>query len=197
MKKFTSTITMILLAMMALTFTSCEDEEIAYDLAGANGKVWRGVISQYYYDRWGQTGNHFRTTIEFYCDANHWTSGWGREVDEDLNDPRNNYWFSEFDWRVRNGVIELRYADTGYEPVYIREYTLNPTYFTGYMDDGTNREIRFRLDCIQVNDNYWNDYYDYYYYAPSRKMSPAAKEASSQRVRFASKGSFAKKQAAE
>jgi hypothetical protein len=198
MKKFTSTITMILLAMMAFTFTSCEDEEIAYDLAGANGKVWRGVISQYYYDRWGQTGNHFRTTMEFYCDANHWTSGWGREVDEDLNDPLHNYWFSEFDWKVRNGVIELRYADTGYEPVYIREYTLNPNYFTGYMDDGTNTEIYFRLDCIRdFKEDYWNNYYNNYYYAPSRNMSPAAKDASSQRVRFASKGTFAKKPAAE
>ena len=66
------------------------------------------------------------------------------------------------------------------------------------MDDGTNTEIYFRLDCIRdFKEDYWNNYYNNYYYAPSRNMSPAAKDASSQRVRFASKGTFAKKQAAE
>lgn len=201
MKKFTSTITMILLAMLAFTFTSCEDEEIAQTLAGK----WQGTISKYYYDRWGLSGDHYRTVIEFVGDPWHWTKGTGYEVDYDMNDQYGSYWYSEFEWRVDNKVITLRYADTDYEPVYISDYYLTNNRFEGYMDDGTNSEIKFSLYMIKdFNWDYYNNYsyYDGFYLAP-RRMA-AAKEAPSENdiapsetVKFSSKGAFAKKQAAE
>ena len=52
MKKFTSIITLMLIAAMAFTFTSCEDEYIADNLSGGTfyGKTWQGTIRQYYHD---------------------------------------------------------------------------------------------------------------------------------------------------
>ena len=205
MKKVISTITMMMLAMLAFTFTSCEDEEIAQDLAGSEGRIWQGTISKYYYDRWGLSGDHYRTVIEFVGDPWHWTKGTGYEVDYDLNDPYGSYWYSEFDWRVDHKVITLRYADTDYKPVYISDYYLTNNRFEGYMDDGTNSEIKFSLYMIKdFNWDYYNNYsyYDGFYLAP-RRMA-AAKEAPSENdiapsetVKFSSKGAFAKKQAAE
>lgn len=208
MKKFTSIITMMMLAMMVFTFTSCEDEEIAQGLAGSEGRIWEGTISKYYYDRWGVTGDHYRTTIEFVGDVWHWTRGKGYEVDYDMNDPRGSYWYSEFEWRVNNRVIELRYADTNYEPVYISDYYLTDNRFEGYMDDGTNSEIKFSLYLVKdFNWDYYNkySYYDNFYYAP-RQMAPGMNNApqsenvilgdideATGNVKFASKGAFAKK----
>ena len=156
---------MMMLAMMAFTFTSCEDEEIAYDLAGANGKVWSGTISAFYNTRYGWSGDHYRTTIEFYGDEYHWKRGWGREVDYDLNTDLG--YMSNFKWEVHNRDIIITYDDDVYNPAYIRDYRLSDNYFEGYIEDGSGREIRFRLNLIHNFD--WD--YDYYgsYYAP-RKM---------------------------
>ena len=193
---------MIMLAMLAFTFTSCEDEEIAQNLAGNEGRIWQGTISKYYQDRWGFSGDHYRTVMEFEGDPWHYTSGRGYEVDYDMNDPYGSYWYSEFDWSVRNREIELRYADTGYKPVYISDYYLSNNRFEGFMDDGTNSEIRFSLYLIEDFD--WSrynghSYFDGFRYAP-RKAPAASKEAPAEtveKVKFASKGAFAKKSAAE
>ena len=199
---------MMMLAMMAFTFTSCEDEAIAQDLAGNDGRIWQGTISKYYYDRWGVSGDHYRTTIEFVGDVWHWTKGTGYEVDYDINNPYGSYWYSEFEWRVKNRVIELRYADTGYEPVYISDYYLSDNRFEGYMDDGTNSEIKFTLYLVKDFDwDRYNDYpyYDGFYLAPQRSMDGSkgsdttAKtivgdlDEATGKVKFASKGAFAKK----
>ena len=160
MKKVFSTITMIMLAMMSVTLTSCEDEAIAYDLAGANGKVWSGTISAFY-TRYGWSGDHYRTTIEFYCDENHWRKGWGYEVDYDLN--TNKGYKSKFRWEVRNKNIILTYYDNG-QSVYIRDYELHENYFGGYIEDGTGRDIWFSLNLIHNFD--W-DYDGYNYYGPN------------------------------
>ena len=190
MKKVISTITMMMLAMLAFTFTSCEDEEIAYDLAGANGKIWSGMISRTYYNQWGWSGDNYRTTIEFYCYDNSGTKGYGYEVDYNIKDPHGEFWFSKFEWSVSHRVIELRYADTGYEPAYISEYSLSRKYFEGYIDDGSGSDIRFKL-WLDTEFNDW-DYYQYYhgpYNAPAKGKSVGGKEESvPQKVDFASKG---------
>jgi hypothetical protein len=212
MKKVFSKITMIMLAMLAFTFTSCEDEEIAQNLAGNEGRIWQGTISKYYQDRWGFSGDHYRTVIEFVGDPWHWTKGTGYEVDYDMNDPYGSYWYSRFDWRVDRGVITLRYADTDYEPVYISDYYLSGNRFEGFMDDGTNSEIKFSLYMIEDFDwDYYNrySYYDGFYPAPrrmaaSKNNTPTDVKAivgdideTTGEVKFASKGAFAKKSAAE
>ena len=88
---------------------------------------------------------NYRTVMEFYWRYWHWTKGIGYEVDYDMNDPYGSYWYSEFDWRVRHRVINCVMLTQDYEPVYISDYYLSNNRFEGYMDDGTNSEIRFSL----------------------------------------------------
>ncbi len=187
MKKVFSKITMIMLAMLAFTFTSCEDEEIAQNLAGNEGRIWSGYISRYYSDRYGWSGDHYRTVIEFVGDPWRWTKGTGYEVDYDTSDPYKRYWYSEFDWSVDDGVITLFYADTGYKPVKIYNYRLNNNYFEGFMDDGTYDQIEFRLRLTEDFD--WNSYNSHYpYYAPRKSASASNDAPAPQKVRFANKG---------
>lgn len=191
MKKFTSIITLMLIAAMAFTFTSCEDEYIADNLSGGTfyGKTWQGTIRQYYHDRWGLSGNHYRTVMQFNGEG--YTSGTGYEVDYDLDDPYGSYYYCEFDWNVYGGTITIRYADTYYDPVYIYDYSLSSNYFEGYFDDGTASDISFRLYAINNFDwdPYWYDYdyYDDYYYA-----KPQTRAAGDSKLKTAAKGAFAK-----
>ena len=116
-----------------------------------------------------------------------YTSGTGYEVDYDLNDPYGSYYYSEFEWNVYNGIITIRYADTGYAPVHIYDYELSSTWFEGYFDDGTYNDTYFRLRAINNFDwdPYWYDYDDYYYYYEGRA-------AGNSKQKSAAKGAFAK-----
>lgn len=156
-------------------------------MGGGDRLIWQGFINQYYQDRFGLSGEHYCTVIEFVGDYSHGTKGRGYEVDYDMNDPYGSFWYSEFEWSIDNRVITLSYADTGYEPVKIYDYWLNSNYFEGYMDDGTNNHLWFKLRLIQDFD--WDRYNTYSPYYVPRKMAPASKEAPAPRkVRFASKG---------
>ena len=70
--------------------------------------------------------------------------GWGYEVDYDINSRYSDYYYCEFEWEVFNGTIRISYADS-WNDVYIRDYSLDNYYFDGYMDDGTSKDICFRL----------------------------------------------------
>lgn len=192
MKKITSTIAMAIMAMTVITLTSCEDVYISGELTGSDSKIWEGRISTYYEDRWGLTGDDYHTVIQFDSDDFRLTRGRGREVDYDVRNPYGSYWYSEFEWRVDKGVIELRYADTGFAPVYIYEYTLTDNYFSGYMDDGTKKDIMFKLFAINYFN--WDSYF--YNYAPrysSPKMMPGNKNnTGGEKSKFGSKGKFVK-----
>ncbi len=131
--------TLLAVATLAMcTLTSCNrDAEEARTLNGQ----WSGYIRTYYYDRWGLTGDDYRTTIQFNQRNNY--GGIGFEVDYDLNDPWGSYYYSPIRWEVRNGVICIDYEDGAY--VEISRYTLNNDIFRGYMYDGTRRDIEFSL----------------------------------------------------
>ena len=192
MKKITSTIAMAIMAMTVMTLTSCEDVYISGELTGSDSKIWEGRISTYYEDRWGLTGDDYHTVIQFDSDDFRLTRGRGREVDYDVRNPYGSYWYSEFEWRVDKGIIELRYADTGFAPVYIYEYTLTDNYFSGYMDDGTKKDIMFKLFAI----NYFNwDSYFYNYvprYSSPKMMQGTKNNTGGEKSKFGSKGKFVK-----
>lgn len=184
MKRIHALLTMVAIAMLSFTFTSCdEDERISEDLSGFRGagKTWQGTIEHYYYDRWGLTGNTYRTTMFFSGDS--YNSGTGYEVDYDIHDPYNNFAYSEFTWSVSWGTITLRYADTGWRPVHISDYTLDRGFFEGYIDDGySDDEIYFSLKAIREFN--WDPYW--------RSSSIWTRASDGETVRFASKGVFAK-----
>ena len=139
MKKF---YTFLMMAMTTMTFASCnwdnEDRKEAYVLEG----TWTGYIDTYYRDRWGLTGNSYRTTV--YFERENAYGGWGYEVDYNINSRYTDYYYCEFEWDVYGGEIRITYADS-WSPVYIYEYGLNSSRFWGYMDDGTTKDIHFEL----------------------------------------------------
>ena len=152
--------TYIAMAMMAMTFfTSCEpledweDREEARTLDG----TWTGYIDTYYYDRWGLTGNTYRTTMYFEREDAY--SGWGYEVSYDTRSRYSDYYYCEFRWEVFRGNILIHYADS-WNDVYIRDYHLSDTHFEGNMDDGTNKDIVFDLTYDGRFDwSYWRSSY--------------------------------------
>ncbi|MBO4463036.1 MAG: hypothetical protein J5797_02450 [Prevotella sp.] len=162
MKKIYTYMTMVLMLSMAtMTFTSCEmdDQDEARILIAGD---WQGTLGAYYYDRWGLSGNTYETVIHFCENGYGATSGRGYEVDYDNRSPFYDYAYCEFSWSVVNGVITLIYDDSMWTPVYISDYSLSSSYFSGYMNDGTRRDIRFRLENVRFG--YWDTYRDGYYY---------------------------------
>ena len=156
MKKFFTYTAMIILTMTL--FTSCdiefwEDMEDRSEARTLDG-TWTGYIDTYYYDRWGLTGDNYRTTMYFERTSAY--SGWGYEVDYDLNSRYSDYYYCEFEWDIYKGSIRIRYADS-WNDVYINDYRLSSTRFEGYMDDGTSKDIIFRLNYDGKFDwGYWN-----------------------------------------
>ena len=149
--------TYIALAMMALTaLTSCERNEDRREASVLEG-TWTGQIQTYYYDRWGLTGDRYRTTMYFARENPY--GGWGYEVDYDVYSRYDDYYYCEFDWEVYNGSIRIRYDDS-WNDVLICDYTLSTRYFDGYMDDGTSKDIVFHLTYDDRFDwGYWQSGY--------------------------------------
>ena len=113
MKKLYTYFAMAMIAMTTLTscdaiefFEDMEDRSEAYTLDGN----WTGFIDTYYYDRWGLTGDNYRTTMHF--ERENAYGGWGYEVDYDLNSRYSDYYYCEFTWEVYNGTIRISYADS-------------------------------------------------------------------------------------
>ncbi|MBE6260103.1 MAG: hypothetical protein E7107_04650 [Prevotella sp.] len=147
MKKLFTYLTVTTMALVATTmFMSCEvsyyddieDREEARTLEG----TWTGYIDTYMYDRFGISGDSYRTTIYFERDNRY--GGWGYEVDYNLYSIYDDYYYCPFNWEVVNGEIIIHYADS-WNDVYIYDYSLSAYNFSGYMDDGTSSEIRFNL----------------------------------------------------
>ena len=150
--------TYLLMSIMALptmlTLTSCEydpDYEDRQEARTLDG-TWTGYIETYYYDRWGKTGDTFRTSM--YFERENPYGGWGYEIDYNVGTRSVDY-YCEFRWEVSNGRIRINYNDS-WNDVIIYDYRLTSNYFEGYMDDGTNREIYFRLTYDSSFD--WNSW---------------------------------------
>ena len=154
MKKLFTYLTMALVTVTM--FTSCdelwrdsEDREEAYTLEG----TWTGYIDTYIYDRYGLSGDSYRTAMYFEREDSY--GGWGYEVDYDMYSRYSDYYYCEFEWEVYGGEIRIRYADS-WNDVYIYDYSLSDYHFSGYMDDGTSRDIHFSLSYDNRFDwGYW------------------------------------------
>ena len=174
--------TMLMMAMMALAFTSCEDEAIAYDLEGTwrgemqisskyNGRIYNSTYTEITFDRnpyeyAGGSG----TWVDYYDDA-----GWG-----------SNYVANHITWEVSNRVIRIWFRN---ERTYmeIHDYSLNDSRFEGtiYEDD---HYVDFWMRKIARPSSYssyrW-DYYDYdYYWARTRAERGDSAEVKDMPIRF-------------
>ena len=164
MKRFTFNGVWVLFAALAFTLTSCEDEDIARTLEG----TWEGnmYVSSYsdYYDRY-YTASY--SEVCFLRDPYRYASGDGYWVDyyTDYYWGRN-YIANHIRWEVNNGAIRVYFVEDN-EDVYIYNYSLDNSYFVGYIElyNGT----RQRFELRHVSSPNWNSYYwgfdDYYYYS--------------------------------
>lgn len=163
-KLYTYLMMALMLSTAAMTLTSCETED-QYEADTLITGDWQGYLDTYYLDRWGLTGQTFETVMRFSTSGIGATSGRGYEVDYDTRSPFNDYAYCEFQWSIVNGVITLIYDDSQWTPVYISDYRLTGSHFSGYMDDGTRRNICFDLQNVRFT--YWDTYRyggaDYYY----------------------------------
>lgn len=150
--------TMLMMAMMALAFTSCEDEEIARTLEG----TWRGnmYISTSY---GGRTYNATDTEITFLRDPYTYSSGSGYWVDY-YSDAPWDYVANHIDWTVDFGVIYVDFIEEGTR-LEIRDYRLNSDHFYGTIYDHGNH-VEFDLYNYRRPSGYYNNYrwgYDSWY----------------------------------
>lgn len=174
--------TFFAMVMMALAFTSCEDEAIAYDLEG----TWRGemrIASSY-------NGRVYQTTyteITFDKNPYEYASGTGTWVDYyDDYGWETDYVANHITWEVSNRVIRIWFRN---ERTYmeIRDYSLSDTRFEGTIyEDG--HYVDFWMTKIARPYKYssyrW-DYYDYdYYWARTRAEGGDTTEVRDMPIRF-------------
>ena len=114
--------------------------------------TWTGYLENTYQDRWGVSGMTYKTAIKFVQETIY--SGYGYEVDYNVNRPYDGYYYSEFSWNISDGVIIIRYHN-GWNTVYIRDYTLNLSTFRGRWIEG-NREVLF--DFMPNSSFDWTPY---------------------------------------
>ena len=172
MKTFTKTLMMALMAMLAFSVTSCDDDdEIAYTLEG----TWEGdMYVTTYYD--GVNYDATRTEVCFLRDPYRYSSGDGYWVDyyRDYYWGGYNYIANHIRWEVYNRRITIHLIEEDYT-FDIYDYSLTDNYFTGYLyfDD-----VRHKFNLRHVSSPNWNsyyygyydDYYDPYYYSNGNSL---------------------------
>ncbi len=178
MKKMKTILSVIVLAMSAVLFTSCdEDVYVGSTLQGA----WAGNL--YAYSEWD--GRMYRASyseIEFNGDPFRNTSGTGVWVDHYAGDAPWRYYVDHFSWRVSRGEIKIRFWSDDFE-TYISDYRLSDNRFEGYIYLGASSgEEYFELRRVGDNSswNSWNDGYywdDYYYVRGTRGTETAAADS--------------------
>lgn len=157
MKKFTSFLTVVLLALMSFTFTSCdEDSNIAYTLDG----TWKGNMYVEY-------GNYDATYTVIRFDQNDgFYSGSGYWIDYYKGNywHGNNYIANRINWTVRNGNIYIDLLDER-SSVVIYDYALSDRKFSGYVESNNGNRAYFEMYRDSYSYN-WRDYdwgYDWGY----------------------------------
>lgn len=154
MKRITSMLTIVMIAMLSFTFVSCEldDDDIAYNLEG----VWEGEIVGSYYDRYGHGTTYNSARIEFYQNPYEYASGSGREIDFDgygyYTDVVN------FRYTVKDGTIFISYDDG--TDVAITHYSLWSNEFRGEFRDYHNGRTLATFRFYRINSWRNNYYYD-------------------------------------
>ena len=149
MKKFTSFLTVALMALMSLTFTSCdEDSDIAYTLDG----TWSGNMYVEYggYDA-TYTVIRFDQNDGFYSGTGYWIDYYDRNYWDG-----RNYIANRIRWTVRNSNIYIDLIDEG-NSVVIYDYTLNDRNFSGYVNAENGNRAYFEMYSDSKGYN-WRDY---------------------------------------
>ena len=177
MKKLNTYITMMIMALMTLSMTSCDEDVLIADTLWGE---WEGqmYVTSYYN---GHRYDASYSNLAFDRDPCHYTSGSGYWVDYYSNAPWD-YHANHIRWNVSNGVIRIHFIeDGGFVDIY--DYSLGGSYFSGVIYNDRNDALHFRLrktvDYSHDYDNYYwgwdDDWCDYWYY--SQKMTRSANDS--------------------
>lgn len=132
MKKVSTLMAMAFLALMALTFTSCEGDD--FDTAANLNGTWRGSLGQYYSTVYGDGYAEWETEFRFenYSGTTGAsTSGYGEEIDFDP-DYWSDYKYYDFRWEVAYGNIYLHYSNG--DELVIRNYSMSGDRIRGVLE---------------------------------------------------------------
>lgn len=161
MKKFYTTLMMAMMALMTLSFTSCDtDEQIARTLEG----TWTGDMSIEDWDGY----SYVQSEITFLKDPYTYSEGTGLWVDYY---DRRGYVPTHFSWTVELGTIYIHFVEDNWD-VQIRHYSLSDNHFSGKFFDG-DKEVRFSLyyTSYRYENSYdWDDWR--YYRSYTRGATP-------------------------
>jgi len=142
--------TMLMMAMMAVVLTACDDAQIARTLEG----TWRGnmYISTRFH---GRVYNATESEIAFLRDPYAYPSGTGYWVDY-YSDAPWDYVANHIEWRVDNRVIRVYFVEERTE-VLISDYRLSGDTFYGTINDNGN-PVRFDLYYYSRPSGYYNSF---------------------------------------
>ena len=159
MKKLYTMIMMAMMGMMAVSRTSCEDEEIAYDLEG----TWRGNM-YVHYEYGGRDYTSTYTEITFLKDPNRYSSGTGYWVDYYKDAPWGDYVANHIEWTVDNSVIKVYFVEEKTR-MEIRDYHLGRDRFYGEIwDHGNYVEFElYHIDRPNYDSYHWYDDDEWYW----------------------------------
>ena len=160
MKRLHTLLTMVAIAALSFTFTSCDDDEYIADTLWG---TWEGNI--YVTHEW--SGRYYDASYSFiYFDRTSSRSGRGYWIDYYDDAPwGTDRIYSHITWTVTNSDIKIYFEEDDYY-VTVYDYSLNDRYFEGYIYTHDNKRVRFQLrktsEPIRGGYNYWDDW-DYYW----------------------------------
>lgn len=152
MKKFTTLLTMAFIALMSISFTSCdEDSDIAYTLDG----TWRGNM----YVQYGGVDATYSVIRFDQNDGLYSGTGYWIDYFKGYNLHGNDYIANHITWTVRNRNIYITLLDENSDVV-IYDYALGDRKFSGYVEADNGNRAYFELSRDSYN---WRDDYDWGY----------------------------------
>lgn len=159
MKKLFLTFAACVAAMSVVT--SCDDDEkMAMELSGD----WSGEFYscyEYYYKQETEPRKEYASQTYMQFIPNHMfgsTRGTGYELDI-YNDGPIEYMYYEFDWKIEDGVISLRYFDNPDLNIDIYDYRLDYHRFKGFFG-----KKKYSFELYSVDDYDWNPYRTGYHF---------------------------------
>ena len=157
MKKIYNYLFVGIVAMLCMTLSSCNDDNIAGTLDG----VWEGKVSQNYSWRWTDYTRYQYVDMEFITDPYRYAQGYGYEYDY----YSDGYERVRFTFEVRKEDIYINYADGARVCIPRRYYTLTDNRFSGEFRDYYTGAYLGNFSFVKYANHRYDRYGSYYPYS--------------------------------
>ena len=166
---------MLFAAMTAITFTSCDkDDMISDDLKG----TWKGdmyQVSEY----GGKRYNASYTELYFETSAFRTARGIGKWIDHYSNNPYYDYFASNIDWQVKDQIIYITFKNGDRTTLEIRNYDIDRDRFYGdiWLGDSWLHFNMYHVDSPNWSKYKWDGYHYTVNKARQTSLVPGTKPA--------------------